>query len=191
MTTGQLSNRFLQDLRDQVEAVRLEARGLTHDLTAAQMKWQPGPGRWSIAQCLDHVARTVRLYPVKFRELAAVAREREQRGEKPYREGMMARWLIRTLEPPYRMRVRTMASMEPPQELDAEQVVNDFDVAHAELEAMITSADGVPLNHARMTSPFSKLMRMTLGQVLEVNAVHARRHLWQARQVRQEPGFPA
>jgi hypothetical protein len=26
--------------------------------------------------------------------------------------------------------------------------------------------------------------------VLRMNAAHARRHLWQARQVRDDPGFP-
>ena len=36
-----------------------------------------------------------------------------------------------------------------------------------------------------------KRHQMTLGQMLEVNVVHTRRHLWQARQVRQQPGFPA
>lgn len=189
--TIQVNDPVLQRLVEQVEAVRLDARSLTDGLTPAQMSWQPGPGRWSIAQCLDHVAKTIRLYPKDVERMIAEARERTARGTKPYRPTMMGNWLIRTLEPPYRMRVRTMKSVEPAPDVDASQVLADFDVAHQQLEQMIAAADGVALDQARMTSPFSKLMKMTLGQVLEVNVVHSRRHLWQARQVKRQPGFPA
>jgi hypothetical protein len=44
--------------------------------------------------------------------------------------------------------------------------------------------------HGRTASPFSKLLRFTLGQVFALNTAHGRRHLWQARQVRIDPGFP-
>ncbi|HSJ08753.1 MAG TPA: DinB family protein [Longimicrobiales bacterium] len=189
--TTELKDPFLRGLTEQVEAVRLDARGLTHGLTTEQMNWQPGPGRWSIAQCLEHVTLTVGLYRERVPAMVAEARARQQASAKPYRAGAMARWLIRSLEPPYRMRVRTMAVVDPPAKQDPAKVIADFDAAHEELERMIASADGVPLDQARATSPFSKLMKMTLGQMLEVNVVHARRHLWQARQVRQQPGFPS
>lgn len=191
MMTIQVNDPVLQRLMQEVEAVRLDARSLTQGLTAEQLRWQPAPGKWSIAQCLDHVAKTIRLYPADVERMIAESRTRAARGAKPYRHTRRGNWLIRTLEPPYRMRVRTMKSVEPAAELDVTGVLADFDVAHQQLEQMIAAADGVPLDQARITSPFSKLMTMTLRQVLEVNVVHSRRHLWQARQVKQQPGFPA
>jgi len=190
MMTDQLKNPLLRELLEQVEAVRLDARSLAEGLTPAQLTWQPEPGRWSVAQCLDHLTKTVQLYPERVEQMIAEARGRVQRGARPYRDGMMGRWLVKTLEPPYRMRVRTIPAAEPAPQVDASRVLEEFDEAHRQLERMIIAADEVPLNQGRTTSPFAGWVKMTLGQVLAVNVVHARRHLWQARQVRQQPGFP-
>jgi len=75
-------------------------------------------------------------------------------------------------------------------DLEPQQVLEEFDEIHARLEELMIRADGVSLQHGRMRSPFLPLIRFTLGQAFAVNIAHARRHLWQAREVRQHPQFP-
>ena len=48
-------NPELQDYARQFEAVTQEARDLAAGLSPAQWSWRPEPGRWSIAECLDHL----------------------------------------------------------------------------------------------------------------------------------------
>src|SRR5437764_15444539 len=38
------------------------ARALLGGLSAEQLNWQPGPGSWSVGQCLDHLCVTNDVY---------------------------------------------------------------------------------------------------------------------------------
>jgi hypothetical protein len=184
-------NPVLADLLGQVEVLRRDARELTRGLSPAQLNWRPAPARWSILQCLEHLTRTVQLYPQRVEAMFAEARQRAAQHRRPYREGALTKFLVRGMEPPPKLRVRTMRSMNPPPDLDADRVLRDFDEAHTLLASWIAAADGVSLVHGRTTSPFTKMLRFTLGQVFALNTAHGRRHLWQARQVREHPEFPS
>jgi hypothetical protein len=176
---------------DEIDALRLDARALAQDLTPEQFNWRPDPRRWSVGQCLQHITLTARLYPTKIERMIEESRERTARGERPYREGWFGRWFVGSMEPPAKMRARTMASVVPPAVLDPDIVLRSFDEAHAELADLVRRADGVSLVHARTASPFLSLLRFTLNQTIAINLAHGRRHLWQARQVMATPGFPA
>jgi hypothetical protein len=175
---------------EQLDAIRLDARDLTAGMTAEQFNWRPSPRRWSVGQCLEHLILTARIYPEPIERMIREAREREARRDAPYRDGLIARWLVHSMEPPPGLRVRSPRRVEPSHDLDASAVPRTFDELHGRLAALMVAADGVSLVHARMTSPFLPLLKLTLGQVFAVNLAHARRHLWQARQVTKLQGFP-
>lgn len=181
---------FLRDLLDQLDAVMLDCHALTDSLTEEQLNWKPDPKRWSIAQCLQHMTLTVQLYPAEIERMIGDAKARYSGGGRRLRQGLVATWIINGMEPPPRMRIRTARKVEPEPALHREEVLGGFAAAHTRLRELILACDGVPLDHARMRSPFMPLFRFTLRQALQVNLAHARRHLWQARQVRQDPRFP-
>ncbi|HUF52035.1 MAG TPA: DinB family protein [Longimicrobiales bacterium] len=188
--TVQVADPFLRGLIEQLDAIVLDARDIMDGLTAEQANWQPDGQRWSIGQCLDHVARTVRLYPEAIERMIGDARRRAV-SEKPFREGWVSRWTISAMEPPPKLRIRTMRVVEPAERLDAGAVTVEFEAALRRLRELIVAADGVSLRHARMRSPFARVLKFTLGQTFAINLAHARRHLWQARQVCQHANFPA
>ena len=185
-----IKNPVIQDLLAQVEALRADARELTHDLTPAQFNWRADPKRWSIGQCLEHLTRTVQLYPERIETMLSESQQRSGRKQKPYREGAFSRWFIRSMNPPVKLRVPTSKNVNPPPDLDRARVLRDFEATHTRLAGWIAAADGLSLEHARTTSPFNRMLRFTLGQVFALQTAHGRRHLWQARQVRQHPEFP-
>ena len=189
-STVQLADPFLGSLIEQLDAILIDARALTEGLSPEQFNWRPEPDRWSIGQCLDHLTRTVRLYPAEIERMIAEARRREATS-RPYREGWFSRWVVGSMEPPPRMRIRTKRTVEPGTGLDRDATVREFETSFRQLQGLIVAADGVSLRHGRMRSPFAPVLRFTLGQVLAMNLAHARRHLWQARQVSQHPKFPA
>jgi hypothetical protein len=57
------------------------------------------------------------------------------------------------------------------------------------LAERIRLADGLDLRLASHASPLP-LWQWTLGTYIAVCLAHERRHIWQARQVRNERGFP-
>lgn len=52
-------------------------------------------------------------------------------------------------------------------------------------------ADGLDLAAVKIRSPIAPVLRFSLGQCFAINAAHERRHVWQARRVREAPGFPS
>jgi len=53
----------------------------------------------------------------------------------------------------------------------------------------IRQADGLDLPRARARSPL-RVWKWSLGTFFAVALAHERRHIWQARQVSNEQGFP-
>ena len=189
-STVQVADPFIGRMIDQLEEILVDARSLTDGLTPEQFNWKPDAARWSIGQCLEHITRTLLLYPAEIERMIEEARSRAAVA-RPYREGWFSRWFVRNLEPPPRMRVRTKRSVEPGSSLDRDAVIREFESAFAKLHELMLASDGLSLRHGRMRSPFAPVLRFTLGQVLAMNLAHARRHLWQARQVQKHANFPA
>lgn len=188
-STVQVTDRFLGSLIEQLDEILVDVRSLTDGLSPEQFNWKPDASRWSIGQCLEHITRTLMLYPAGIQRMIEEARARAPVA-RPYREGWFSRWFVRNMEPPPRMRIRTRKSVEPGSNLDRETVVREFEAAFARLQELMVAADGLSLRHGRMRSPFAPVLRFTLGQVLAMNLAHARRHLWQARQVQKHANFP-
>src|SRR4051794_36852725 len=45
-----------------LDAVEGDARALVGGITETLGRWQPAPGAWSVAECLDHLATANRVY---------------------------------------------------------------------------------------------------------------------------------
>ena len=188
--TLDLQSAKLREHIEEIAALRLDVASIADGLSNGQFSWRPSTRGWSVGQCIEHVTRTLQLYPEKIETMIGEARLRESRGERPFREGAFTRWFIRSMEPPPGLRVRTMGVVDPPVGLERDVVLARFEAELSRLAGLIRAADGVSLQHARTRSPFVPIIQFTLGQVFALNLAHSRRHLWQARQVTQRPGFP-
>jgi DinB superfamily len=190
VTEAELSAELRAQL-EQIEAIKRDARELLDGLDDRRLNWRPEPSRWSIAQCLHHIVLSGAGYLPRLGELIETSRERTQQRRPPFRAGIISSWFIRSMEPPPRFKAKTFRAMEPPPAPEhAEEVLRAFLAFHDELAMRVRAMHDVDANGARMHSPFFRPLRFTLGQVVALLITHARRHLWQARQVRQHPGFP-
>lgn len=75
----------------------------------------------------------------------------------------------------------------PARPLDA--VVAEFMDWQQKLAERVRSADGFHMVRARTRSPAFPLFRWSLGSLFAITLAHERRHIWQARQVRNAPNF--
>jgi DinB family protein len=155
------------------------------DLSEEQQNWQPDDGKaWSILQCLDHLAKTNTVYIEALR--AAV--RKSSSGAAPRRGAIQPAWLarffLRSLEPPPRQRVAARPQVRPAARLRGDQVLQDFLQSHQEIRSLIHESSALDLNRLRFRNPFVPLVRFTVGTGLLVMCAHDRRHLWQAEQVR-------
>jgi hypothetical protein len=174
----------LRDVIRQFEELRRTASRITDGLTAEQLEWKPAPDQWSIAECFSHLNVTAdKYYPAIDRSMHD-ARERGLLGEGPFRHGFLINKFIRMMEPPARRPMKAPEIFRPRTRGLAAEVPNFFVHQDAILKR-VREANGLDLARAKVTSPVTRLLRMTLGQCFHLLAAHERRHLWQAGNVRR------
>ena len=173
-----------------MDGVEGEFTRLVHTLTDQQVNWRPSDGRWSIAECVAHLAASARAYvgPIDL----AVERgfSRGLLGGREFHPGRIGRWLVAQMEPPPRRRLSAPRKIAPQRFESVATLSRAYEDAHRDLIAATRRAEGLDLARVKLSSPIMPLLRLSLGTWLLFLAAHERRHLWQARQVRQEPAFP-
>ncbi len=182
----------LADVQRQIDAVVRDAWDLVNGLSPEQFNWRPAPGKWSVGDCLDHLNSVIALYLPMFTDTLAQARVAGKLGSGPFRYGWLLGKFVRSMEPPPRLKVKTVASMDVPESSrhDVAAVMERFVDLRRRFDQVIASAEGVDLRRARLTSVISRFIKMPLGQWFQFMVAHDRRHIWQAREVLKREGFP-
>jgi len=184
-------NAELEGDADQLLSIRQDATGLMSGLTDAQFNWQPAPGRWSMAGCFDHLNKSASdLFIPKIDGAIATARTNDLRSNGPFAYSAWQRWLIRNNDAPPKMRFKAAKRFHPAPHLPLDQVRAEFVRCQDELGRRLRDADGLDLCRAKHAFPFWPL-KWSLGALVQMMLAHERRHIWQARQVRQDRNFPA
>jgi hypothetical protein len=94
------------------------------------------------------------------------------------------------MEPPPKRRLRTSRRILPQRVEGVSELLAGFDAMHAALIERLRQSRGLDLSRVKVRSPLLPILRFQLGATFGVLVAHERRHLWQARQVRQELRFP-
>ena len=187
MTPTALADADLAALDAAFDAVERDARALVAGVSEPLGRWQPAPGAWSMAECLDHLATANRVY-LRAMEPAsrrALADGRMRRG--PVRPGLLGRWFARSLEPPARPLLRTRAprAIRPRVAPALADAAAQFFAAHHEVRAYLQRYGAIDLSGVTFPNPLIRGIRFSLATGLHVLAAHERRHLWQAWRVRR------
>jgi len=186
----------IDEFRRQFERLADEADALVAPLSDEQFAWQPASARgkpapgWSVGQCIDHLNVTARLYLPQLDEGIANAIRQGLYGEGPFKYWWFARMLLRMLEPPPRMRVKSPMAFQPPPARTRREIMAAFRAYQVQYVDRLRQANGLDLARARVRSPAASWIQVPLGTGFAAMTAHERRHLWQARNVIAAPGFP-
>ncbi len=184
-------NPELQGYGDQLLSVKQDAVGLMSGLSDAQFNWQPGPGRWSMAGCFDHLNKSAGdLFLPLIDKALAQARAGDLKSDGPFVYSAFERWAIRNNDAPAKMKFKAPKKFHPAPALAVDQVRAEFLRRQDELQQRMRDADGYDLQRTKQTWPFWPL-KWSLGGLILMMLAHERRHIHQARMVRQNPAFPA
>ena len=184
-------NPELERLIYQEKVILQEAEGLYWGLTDNQLNWTPEPGQWSVAQCLDHTNITNDKLSEKIDIAIKSARASGMLSEGPFTYGFVARWFLRLLLPPVKRRFKAPKGAQPGVRRAAADVVPKWEKTHHRLTDQLKDSDGIDLARTKVSSPFNNLLKYPLGMAFWIQTAHDRRHLWQARQIRNHPNFPS
>ena len=180
----------VDDYRKEFERLAEEANALVAPLTEEQFNWKPAPDSWSIAECLDHLNTTARLYLPHLDTGIAEGLRRGLYGKGPFTHDLIGRLFVRSMEPPARIKVKAPARFQPPPQRSRSAIMAAFGGYQVQFIDRLHQASGLDLTRAKVRSPLSPWIRMSLNSGFALMAAHERRHLWQARRVASAAGFP-
>jgi hypothetical protein len=167
-----------------------EARSVVNGLNEAQLNWKPSADKWSIAQCLEHLTAASSGFNSYFVDAIARGRQRFATASPPaYQPSFIGRWLIKHVEPESPRKLRAPRIFKP----SSSNVQNALDRFLEQQNAFLKfvgETSGIDYNRTRLRSPVTPLVRYSLADAYVITVSHEKRHLQQARRVRETPGFP-
>ena len=182
---------FLQTVIQEAGQNSVEARRLAGELSDEQLNWTSSPEKWSIAQCLDHLAVTGERFDKYYTD--AIKRGREKwpvREPIPYRPTLVGGWLLKQVTPEVKRRVPAPKVFRPAQSDAIKDALEKFLKQQDVFLGFVRAAEGLDYNRIRLRSPVTPLMRYSLADAFVVTVLHGQRHLGQARSIRETAGFP-
>jgi hypothetical protein len=162
---------------------------LTAGLSETQLKWRPAPERWSVAQCFAHLVATGEAYYPRVQGAVEAARAKGIARRRPFRPSWFGARFIAAAGPEVKVKIRAFRVFRPADDPPADSP-RRFLAQQQILFRLLADADGLDLERPKVSSPVSRLLRLSLGEALTMLAVHEQRHLLQAERVTREPGFP-
>ncbi len=168
-----------------------EAQRLSANLSEQQINWKPATDKWSIAQCLDHLAVTTAEFDALFTEAIERGRRKWPVGVAiPYRPSMIGGWLIRQIVPENERKARAPKVFKPSGASAISGALDTFLQQEESFLGFVRQATGLDYNRTRLRSPVTRFVRYSLADAFVIIVVHGRRHLLQAQRVLETPGFP-
>lgn len=178
----------IDEFRDHFERLSAEADALTAPLTDEQFNWRPSLDGWSIAECLDHLNATARVYLPALDEGISEAIRRGVYGEGPFKYNWLGRLSLHFSDA---LRWKAPDEVKPGEGRTRREIVAAFRAYQVQFIDRLRQANGVDLARARVRIPLNSWLRIPLGSGFALMVGHARRHLAQARRVMEAENFPA
>jgi hypothetical protein len=166
--------RLLTDALQRAEALGAK---LDHE----QANTRPAPRKWSVAECIEHLNQSMKIYLSAMKAGAAKAQEAAGTEHKG-RGTLYGRLIINNLRKGPQKRKFPALPMFKPREQDEwqmEDVLKRFKEHTEELLKLIEDTKGKDINKPRHKTPIP-LTRITLAQSLELHTLHNQRHITQA-----------
>jgi hypothetical protein len=185
-----MKNKYLPEVLSQIKQVSEEVKRQFSPFSPVQLNWKPSSDQWSIAQCLDHLMVTNKLY---FRVLNDAIKEgRRQRWleKQSWIARILGRIMVRSLGPEPRQKMRSPSSFRPEQSAIAANIVAQFLKHNEELIQVVESTDQIAHDGLILTSPASKWVVLPVKDAITIIANHELRHLRQAQRLAVLPDFP-
>ncbi len=187
-----MKNKELEKLINDYTAIIERCYVLTKDLNNEQINWKPASDKWSIAECLNHLAITNNLYYKNAVSAVENAIEKNKTGDNPIKIGVIGK-IFMGFEPPPKRRFKTPRIFSPRKDtvqVFTDEVIKKFVDSKIKMNELIKKSDGLDLNKVKISSPVTKMIKIRLGEYFSIMAPHDRRHLWQAENLKNHPDFP-
>lgn len=146
---------------------------------------KPEPNSWSACEIIQHISKFNGLYMDEV-DKAIESREHIKANSQQFKPRFIYRQFIRFMEPPYKIKMKTIAPMYPNNagEINPEKPINELKESNIEINKRIETfrEQQLDLNKLKGNNPVLQWMSMSLAEFILVLEAHQRRHFWQIEQ---------
>ncbi len=176
----------LKDIEMELAASTTRAAMLVDRVGETKFHLRPEPGRWSVAECIDHLTLTTQAYLPLIDDALQIGRLLAVKGPRRFRRDLTGWLLCAMSEPPYRYKALTTERFTPESTGTRAEVLAAFVRTQQELNSRVYHAEGLNLTRLTVLSPFDGRLQYNLYSCFRIIPTHQRRHLWQAEQILEE-----
>ena len=171
---------------EQFAEIEQQASKLTAGLNEARFNWRPSPEEWSIEECLAHLTMMGHWGVRAIEEAIDQGKKNALTNPGPFEYGAIDRFIVHQSEPPVRSPLPALKRFVPLHGQPVTAVMPTFFHVQSQIHIQLTRAQGLDLRRVKVASPVSRLLKISLGMMFAQIAAHERRHLEQARRVREK-----
>jgi hypothetical protein len=176
----------LEGYRQQFEEIKADARELTEGLTEAQFNWRPAPNQWSIEECLAHLTMIGHVEIPHIERAVDEARAQGITGSGSQRFGPVERFVIGLAQLPVKRKLPAPKRFIPLHGQPLTAVLPTFLHIQSQFQQQIDRSAGLDLARVKVVTPIASWLKMSLGAMFAHAIAHERRHIEQARRVREK-----
>jgi hypothetical protein len=175
---------FLDQLIGTVEQVKGLAQQRFRPLNEDELNRRPGPSKWSVGQCLEHLNIIGGLYLPEMSQRLRRAKERGTRPAEYVKSGPIGRRLTASMRVPAREKpLKTPQKFAPSGSRLPRTVVEVFMRQLDEMLRLLQQAREVNANAVRIPNAIIPLLRLRLPDQFAFMIAHMQRHVQQAERV--------
>jgi hypothetical protein len=175
------SEELINELQGDVRQIVAAAKHL-HTADPVKLSYCPAEGKWSVAQCLEHLNAYNRYYlPAIEKAMTFLSKETNAW----FIPGFWGNYFTKMMRPTnvyqVKNRMRAMKDYKPGHGLNVENTFQEFFQHQERILQLLELARKRDLNSIRVPISISKLIKLKLGDTFRFLIAHEQRHLIQAR----------
>jgi hypothetical protein len=179
----------LGEVRGAILDVAHETPARFGGLSARQLNWRPDEGRWSVAQCLQHLLTSNELM-LKAANDALTHPPSSVWQRMPFLPAFFGPTMVRSLAPAATRKYTAPAKARPTTSDIAADIVDRFVRQHVDAADWMLTVNQDEAARRIMISPFARVVTYSVLDGCRLLIAHDHRHLQQARRVAAADGFP-
>lgn len=156
-----------------------------YDIPVDLISMKPEPGSWNVCEIIQHVSKFNGLYLQQMDKALESGNSIKANGQN-FKPRFIYRQFIRFLEPPYKLKTKTIAPLYPNNtgEINPEKPINELKDINLEINKRIEMFQDqqLDLNKIKGKNPILQWVSMSLSEFILVLEAHQRRHFWQIEQ---------
>ena len=170
---------LLEQLKADTRQLIMETKILLHN-DPELLTHQPAPGKWSIAQILEHLNAYGRFY---IPEIRKALDESNLLPDLKYNSGWLGNFFTNSMKPTadkrVKNKVKAMKDYTPTPDLDSKTVIDEFLQQQQDMLNLLEISAQKNIGKVRIPITITKFIRLKLGDIFRFLTAHNQRHFIQ------------